>query len=67
VLQIDAPDLAMERVLLFQDMSDMEYAKLVEQHVLTEKNSLDPYPRIRSLLGVAPEKYWREVRRTHSS
>src|SRR6516225_2868439 len=33
VLQIDAPDLAMERVLLFQDMSDMEYAKLVEQHV----------------------------------
>ena len=29
VLQIDAPDLAMERVPLFQDMSDMEYAKLV--------------------------------------
>jgi 5-methyltetrahydropteroyltriglutamate--homocysteine methyltransferase len=32
-LQIDAPDLAMERVLLFQDMSDIEYATLVEQHV----------------------------------
>jgi methionine synthase II (cobalamin-independent) len=33
ILQIDAPDLAMERVLLYQDASDAEFAKLVEQHV----------------------------------
>jgi 5-methyltetrahydropteroyltriglutamate--homocysteine methyltransferase len=33
VLQIDAPDLAMERVLLYQDMSDKQFAGLVEQHI----------------------------------
>ena len=27
ILQIDAPDMAMERVLLFQDMSDAQFAK----------------------------------------
>jgi methionine synthase II (cobalamin-independent) len=44
VLQIDAPDLAMERVLLFQDMSDMEYAKLVEQHVAALNKVLEGIP-----------------------
>jgi 5-methyltetrahydropteroyltriglutamate--homocysteine methyltransferase len=40
VLQIDAPDLAMERVLLYQDMSDQEFAKIVEQHVAALNQAL---------------------------
>jgi 5-methyltetrahydropteroyltriglutamate--homocysteine methyltransferase len=41
LLQIDAPDLAMERVLLFQDMSDRQFAKLVEQHVAALNKALE--------------------------
>jgi 5-methyltetrahydropteroyltriglutamate--homocysteine methyltransferase len=52
VLQIDAPDLAMERVLLFQDMSDMEYAKLVEQHVAALNKALEGIPADRVRLHV---------------
>jgi 5-methyltetrahydropteroyltriglutamate--homocysteine methyltransferase len=52
VLQIDAPDLAMERVLLFQDMSDMEYAKLVEQHVAALNKALEDIPPDRVRLHV---------------
>src|SRR6516164_3937952 len=52
VLQIDAPDLAMERVLLFQDMSDMEYAKLVEQHVAALNKALEGIPANRVRLHV---------------
>jgi 5-methyltetrahydropteroyltriglutamate--homocysteine methyltransferase len=52
VLQIDAPDLAMERVLLFQDMSDMEYAKLVEQHVAALNKALEGIPPDRVRLHV---------------
>ena len=51
VLQIDAPDLAMERVL-FQDMSDMEYAKLVEQHVAALNRALEGIPADRVRLHV---------------
>jgi hypothetical protein len=51
----DAPDLAMERVLLFQDMSDMEYAKLVEQHVAALNKALEGIPadrvRLQLVLG----------------
>jgi 5-methyltetrahydropteroyltriglutamate--homocysteine methyltransferase len=52
VLQIDAPDLVMERVLLFQDMSDMEYAKLVEQHVAALNKALEGIPADRVRLHV---------------
>src|SRR6202047_1172857 len=52
VLQIDAPDLAMERVLLFQDMSDKEYAKLVEQHVAALNRALEGIPADRVRLHV---------------
>jgi 5-methyltetrahydropteroyltriglutamate--homocysteine methyltransferase len=45
VLQIDAPDMAMERVLLFQDKTDAEYAALVEQHVTALNKALDGIPR----------------------
>jgi 5-methyltetrahydropteroyltriglutamate--homocysteine methyltransferase len=47
VLQIDAPDLAMERVLLYQDMTDSEFAKLVEQHVGAINTALE---------GIAPDR-----------
>ena len=52
VLQIDAPDLAMERVLLYQDASDAEFAKLVEQHVAALNRGLDGLPRDRVRLHV---------------
>ena len=38
VLQIDAPDLAMERVLLYQDKSDAEFVEIIEQHVTALKD-----------------------------
>jgi 5-methyltetrahydropteroyltriglutamate--homocysteine methyltransferase len=47
VLQIDAPDLAMERVLLYQDLSDAEFAKKVEQHVAALNQALQ---------GLAPDR-----------
>jgi 5-methyltetrahydropteroyltriglutamate--homocysteine methyltransferase len=52
VLQIDAPDMAMERVLLFQNMSDMEYAKVVEQHVAALNKALEGIPADRVRLHV---------------
>jgi 5-methyltetrahydropteroyltriglutamate--homocysteine methyltransferase len=52
LLQIDAPDLAMERVLLFQDRSDAEFAKLVEQHVAALNKGLEGIPRERVRLHV---------------
>ncbi|HWM49612.1 MAG TPA: cobalamin-independent methionine synthase II family protein [Xanthobacteraceae bacterium] len=52
VLQIDAPDMAMERVLLYQDMSDQEFAKLVEQHVAALNKALDGLPPDRVRLHV---------------
>jgi 5-methyltetrahydropteroyltriglutamate--homocysteine methyltransferase len=52
VLQIDAPDLAMERVLLYQDMSDAEFAGLVEQHVAALNRALDGLPPDRVRLHV---------------
>ncbi len=47
VLQIDAPDLAMERVLLYQDLTDAEFAEQVEVHV----DALN-----RALEGIAPDR-----------
>jgi 5-methyltetrahydropteroyltriglutamate--homocysteine methyltransferase len=47
VLQIDAPDLAMERVLLYQDLTDAEFAEKVEEHV----DALN-----RAIEGIAPDR-----------
>jgi 5-methyltetrahydropteroyltriglutamate--homocysteine methyltransferase len=47
VLQIDAPDLAMERVLLYQDKSDSEFAKIVELHIAATN---------KALAGIAPDR-----------
>jgi 5-methyltetrahydropteroyltriglutamate--homocysteine methyltransferase len=52
VLQIDAPDLAMERVLLFQDKTDAEYVKIVETHIAALNKALTGIPRDRVRLHV---------------
>jgi len=52
VLQIDAPDLAMERVLLFQDKSEAEYVKIVELHIATLNKALQGIPRDRVRLHI---------------
>jgi 5-methyltetrahydropteroyltriglutamate--homocysteine methyltransferase len=44
VLQIDAPDLAMERVLLYQDLTDAEFAEQVEIHVDALNKALEGLP-----------------------
>jgi len=52
VLQIDAPDLAMERVLLFQDKSDAEFVKIIEHHVAALNKALQGIPRDRVRLHI---------------
>jgi 5-methyltetrahydropteroyltriglutamate--homocysteine methyltransferase len=52
ILQIDAPDLAMERVLLYQDLSDEEFARTVEQHVAALNKALEGIARERVRLHV---------------
>ena len=52
ILQIDAPDLAMERTLLFQDKTDAEFAKIVEQHVAALNKGLEGIPADRVRLHV---------------
>jgi 5-methyltetrahydropteroyltriglutamate--homocysteine methyltransferase len=52
VLQIDAPDLAMERVLLYQDLSDSEFAKIVEQHIAALNKALEGIPADRVRLHI---------------
>ena len=52
ILQIDAPDLAMERVLLFQDKSDGEFVKIIEQHIAALNKALAGIPRDRVRLHI---------------
>ena len=52
ILQIDAPDLAMERVLLFQDKSEDEFVKLVELHIATLNKALQGIPPDRVRLHI---------------
>jgi 5-methyltetrahydropteroyltriglutamate--homocysteine methyltransferase len=52
ILQIDAPDMAMERVLLYQDLSDSEFVKTVEQHVAALNKALAGLPPDRVRLHV---------------
>ncbi len=52
VLQIDAPDLAMERVFLFQDKSEAEYVRICETHVAALNVALEGIPRERVRLHV---------------
>lgn len=52
ILQIDAPDLAMERVLLYQDLSDSEFVGQVEKHVDAINRALEGIARDRVRLHV---------------
>jgi 5-methyltetrahydropteroyltriglutamate--homocysteine methyltransferase len=52
ILQIDAPDVAMERVLLYQDLTDAEFAEQVELHVDAINRALEGIPRDRVRLHV---------------
>ena len=52
ILQIDAPDLAMERVLLYQDLTDAEFAERVEKHVDAINRALEGIARDRVRLHV---------------
>jgi 5-methyltetrahydropteroyltriglutamate--homocysteine methyltransferase len=47
LLQIDAPDLAMERGVLFQDKSNAEFVKIAEMHVAAVNEALVNIPRER--------------------
>ena len=47
VLQIDAPDLAMERAMMFQDLSETEFVAVAELHVAALNAALDGIPRDR--------------------
>jgi 5-methyltetrahydropteroyltriglutamate--homocysteine methyltransferase len=52
LLQIDAPDLAMERTILFQDKSDAEFVQILEQHVTALNKALEGIPADRVRLHV---------------
>ena len=52
ILQIDAPDFAMERVLLYQDLTDEEFVEQVEVHVDALNRALEGIPRDRVRLHV---------------
>jgi 5-methyltetrahydropteroyltriglutamate--homocysteine methyltransferase len=44
VLQIDAPDLAMERAMMFQDQTESEFLSIAELHVAALNAALDGIP-----------------------
>jgi 5-methyltetrahydropteroyltriglutamate--homocysteine methyltransferase len=45
VLQIDAPDLAMDRTMMYRDLSDSEFVKAVELHVAAINKGVEGMPR----------------------
>jgi 5-methyltetrahydropteroyltriglutamate--homocysteine methyltransferase len=47
ILQIDAPDLAMERTMTFQDLSDSAFVKICELHVAAINAALKDIPKDR--------------------
>jgi 5-methyltetrahydropteroyltriglutamate--homocysteine methyltransferase len=52
ILQIDAPDLAMDRTMFYRDRSDSEFVKAVERHVAAINKMIDGIPRDRARLHV---------------
>ena len=52
VLQLDAPDLAMERTMLFQDKTDGEFVKVLEQHIAALNLAIEGLPADRVRLHV---------------
>ena len=45
LLQIDAPDLAMDRAMFYRDVSDQDFVKAAEMHVDALNRSLEGIPR----------------------
>jgi 5-methyltetrahydropteroyltriglutamate--homocysteine methyltransferase len=52
ILQIDAPDLAMDRTLFYRDKSDADFVKAVELHVAVVNDAIAGIPRERVRLHV---------------
>jgi 5-methyltetrahydropteroyltriglutamate--homocysteine methyltransferase len=52
VLQIDAPDLAMDRTMFYRDDTDDQFAKNVERHVAAINKGIDGIPRDRVRLHI---------------
>jgi 5-methyltetrahydropteroyltriglutamate--homocysteine methyltransferase len=57
VLQLDAPDLAMERTFLYQDNSIQEFQKIVEMHIAAMNHAIRNIPRDRVRLHVCWGNY----------
>lgn len=47
ILQIDAPDLAMDRAMFYRDLSDAEFVKACEMHVAAINQGIEGIPRKR--------------------
>ncbi len=52
ILQIDAPDLAMDRTMMFRDLSDSDFVKMCERHVAAINKGIEGIPRDRVRLHV---------------
>jgi 5-methyltetrahydropteroyltriglutamate--homocysteine methyltransferase len=57
ILQVDAPDLAMERVMMFQDESDDTFVKATEMHLAAINKACEGIPRDRWRLHVCYGNY----------
>ena len=52
LLQIDAPDLAMDRTMMYRDLDDAGFVKAVERHVQAINDGIAGIPRERVRLHV---------------
>ncbi len=52
LLQIDAPDLAMDRTMMYRDLDDAGFVKAVERHIQAIDEMIDGIPRDRVRLHV---------------
>jgi 5-methyltetrahydropteroyltriglutamate--homocysteine methyltransferase len=52
VLQIDAPDLAMDRTMMYRDLSDADFVKRCERHIAAINKGIDGIPREKVRLHV---------------
>jgi len=52
ILQIDAPDLAMDRTMMYRDLSDADFVKRCERHVAAINQGIAGIPRERVRLHV---------------
>jgi 5-methyltetrahydropteroyltriglutamate--homocysteine methyltransferase len=57
ILQVDAPDLAMERVMMFQDESDEAFVKAAEMHLAAINKACEGIPRDRWRLHICWGNY----------